>query len=376
MRSALVLVLFSLGCAARAPHIEAIADRPRRSALFDASVIDAVARDAIDEERSFGRRAEGGASAASTAVSPPVPRSFAELLDMGVSVYWKTDSARGPVCTRWTPRVADRNVAPHLLTASVSIRCVEYSVNVGASIDASGALVLRGVGGSVTSRTGGHGWGRTPGGPGTAVTWLDADEQRVNTSEGPWFLTQQACEGSSDRVPGRAPSGWSAALSPYDALATARQCDELRWVFAGMESAGPPRAVIAGVERMFRDGATVWEATPDRRSCRSWRVRVDRELRATLERTISARRGARETQRVHLTWRPACGEFEESGCTRTFEGNGINGGAQASSYEGMLYVDEAGPDWIEVGEYRLHETRDGCLRARARSAGALMTACD
>lgn len=373
--ASLSLLAFGIfGCAASPRVVASTAQTASASSAIDVVSLDASQNDARAPARdASGPRVQPSADRDAAIASP---RSFAELMDYGQPIWWRTDSARGPACTPWSARRVERESMPHVLSANVTIRCVTYTASVGAGIDVGGALALRGLGGSVSSRTGGSGWMRATSANNAVVSWAAAESDAIRTSEGPWFSSRAACEASSELLPSSAPAAWTATLSVLDALRSATTLGELRWVVASLESSGPPRPVVEAVERLFRDGATVWEPAAGGASCRSWRVRQDREQQAVLERTLPTRAGVAETQHAYLRWRPACGEFDASGCARTFRGGGISGGAQSSSYEGVLFVDRAGDDWIEVGERRLFRSRDACTRSRARRAGPMITACD
>lgn len=299
------------------------------------------------------------------------PRTFVELIEREVPVYWRTQSARGPVCTKWTPRHAG---AQRTLSASVTIRCVESTASVHVNVRSDDVIELDGVGGAVAGRTGGSGWMRTASGRGLSVQWIESDEQRVLTSEGPWFFDASSCEASSAALASAAVALQS-TRAPHENIRSASDLLELRWSIASYRSSGPPEAIVAAITTLFRPGATLWEPSPGGRACRRWTVEQDRTHHAVLTRELRATRGTTIVERQPVAWDEACGEFELAGCARLHRGPGVGGG-EHSSYEGRVTIDSASDEGLSVGQLRVFASRDACMGSSARRFGPLFRACD
>lgn len=372
------LVTLLTGCAAaRQQSSTAQTTRAARSIDADASAMDAAAPfDVASDSARAPRWARPTTSARDGGVAfDGPPRSFAELLDSQRAVFWRTDSRRGSVCSRWVPRASNEGGAPDTLATEVSIRCVRYTASARVVFESPTEVVLRGIGGSTSSRTGGMGWMRAPGSGGTRVHWIESDERRVRTSEGDWFLTAEACEGASADVPSSRPAPWTEPMRPDEAMRVATSAEELRWVVASYESEGTPPRILAGVSAVFRDRAALWEPTRDGRSCRAWRVRVE-DQRVSLTRVLPLPGGGRHSITDHVSWRPTCGEFEGGGCVHTITRPGAPGSMQASSGELMFDVHDVGPGWVQIGQLRVFSDRAGCMRSPARRHGPVFDGCD
>ncbi len=362
------------GCAASRPPPTT---RTPPTPTVDASAMDAAApADVASDSARAPRwvRPTSSARDGGVAFDGP-PRSFAELLDSQRPVFWRTGSRRGSVCSRWRPRASNEDGAPDTLATEVSIRCVRYTASARVVFESPTEVVLRGIGGSTSSRTGGMGWMRGPGSGGTRVQWIESDERRVRTSEGDWFLSAEACEGSSAELPSARPSGWDDSMGPDEAMRVATSAEELRWVVASYEPEGTPARILAGVSAVFRDRAALWEPTRGGRSCRAWSVRVE-DQRVSLTRVIPQPGGGRHTVTDHVSWRPTCGEFEGGGCVHTIARPGEPATMQASSGELMFSVHDVGPGWVEIGQLRVFSDRAGCMRSPARRYGPVFDGCD
>ncbi len=360
------MVVFVAGaCSANHPTTRLAPHAPPASVVTrdagNAFGLDATAS-TVDASRLDARARVLAVATAADASAPTwsgAPGSFAELMDSRRPIWWRVSGASGARCTEWVAS-AGTGREHGRLRARREQRCVTYDFSIAFNHDSTEELTLNGVGLNVSSRTGGHGLGRswTPAG---AVRWITADERRVQTSEGDWWLERDACEASSDTL---------AASAPVNAGAPS-SVPEPRFMVASMDDAGPPAEVTHAVRSLLHDGATVWEPTPNGRSCRSWLV-VSAGSSASLRATWRSRRG-RHVLDAHFAYDPRCGEIDVSGCsTLLTHRDGTATGEGVSDVGGRYFIDRGGDGWIEIGQLRWFSSRDACERSPGRRFGALV----
>ncbi len=280
-------------------------------------------------------------------------------------MYWRTSSIAGPKCVRWDTRRSRADGPPDVLSSTVEVLCVRHTTSVRLNLETSDTLVFDGIGGSTMTRTGGSGW-MGPRGPRTTVTWVDSDERTVLTSEGPWFLSEEACMSASSELPSSRPAAWRSTMPIDDALRTASTLPEQRWAIASERPRGAPTEIERAVRTMFRQGRTVWQADVGH-ACKGWRVTL-RDNTVQLVRDVLVRRGVRRVTQQNLRWHGACGSFEHGGCFTSLIGPNL-GSTGGSSSERWFSIDRVGDGWIESEDRRLFSSQGACERTpRARRA--------
>jgi hypothetical protein len=337
------------------------------SVTFDAPVTHMDAAPS-EEPRTEAGRASNDSGARREWIDPP--SSFVELIDARRPVYWRIGDGPGASCRRWTPTV-DESTHSVTFETVIRVRCTNYRLRIASRPTATAGIDLIGFGAAISGGSGGSGWMRTGTQYTRSIEWQGANEVRIATSEGDWHLTREACERGSTSmatapvVLNRAPPDRALFLQ----LIGVTSVEQLRWVSGAHDDRGIDDDLARRIRRIVRNGAELWETTPDRRSCRGWRVGIEgTHIQLELASTSRPPRGG---PTVHLRFNEECGTIENEGCVLIENGAVTRVPTRGATW----FVDDADGSFLRIGQLMMFSTRTGCLGNPDRRIGPLITEC-